>query len=60
MVEVVVVVVVVVAAAVVAVAVVVVVVVVPTLDRREANTGKVHRNPTGLEFGALHAQPLRD
>jgi NADH:ubiquinone oxidoreductase subunit 3 (subunit A) len=55
-VEVVVVVVVVVAVAVVAV----VVVVVPTLDRREANTGKVYRNLTGLEFGALHAQPLSD
>jgi hypothetical protein len=39
---------------------VVAVVVVPTLDRREANIGRVHRNPTGLEFGALHAQLLRD
>jgi hypothetical protein len=41
---------------------VLVVVVVPesTLDRREANTRRVHKNPTGLESGALHAQPLRD
>jgi hypothetical protein len=31
-----------------------------TLDRREANTRRVHKSPKGLESGALHAQPLRD
>jgi hypothetical protein len=38
-----------------------VVVVVPesTLDRREANTGRVHNSPKGLEFDALQAQPHR-
>jgi hypothetical protein len=51
---------VVVVVAVVAVAVVVVVVPESTLDRREANIGRAHKNPNGLESGALHAQPLRD